>query len=233
MPCELSTCTYDNHYQTQQSSVKLLLWYLHTATWQLGWTNAICSSSFLPPTFDLGPFLPGLEPIPHQRDILVESYRFSCEGTITHWEAYTSGSGRHSIEFQVWRDLPSLLRYELVGINTFSEARPSNGRLRLQVPEGERIQARPGDFVGFSMGEGTEANPFQIQRISGYYLDYNQTERGYDGTPQELRLVRLAADGRLCFITSTSPSNFTAAPLINAVLNSEYHFFLCMYSNYK
>ncbi len=148
-------------------------------------------------------------------------YRFTCEGTITHWEAYTTGTGSHPMEFQVWREAPELLRYNLVGNNIFPTASPTNGMLRLGVPVDQQITVMPGDFVGVRTIQGNEDDPFQILTILGYYLNYNLTDRGFDSTPAQLPLGSLF--GLDCFTPSNSlPTNISITPLINAVLNSEF-----------
>ena len=35
--------------------------------------------------------------------VLVNRYVFSCNGTMSEWQAYVVGSGAHPIEFHVWR----------------------------------------------------------------------------------------------------------------------------------
>ncbi|XP_064406162.1 uncharacterized protein LOC135351153 isoform X2 [Halichondria panicea] len=145
-------------------------------------------------------------------------YRFTCEGTITHWEAYTTGTGSHPMEFQVWREA-QLLTYNLVGNNIFSTASPSNGMLRLGVPVDQQITVMPGDFVGVRTIQGNEDDPFQILTIRGYYINYNLTKRGFDSTPAQLPLgISL---GLNCFTPLNSlPTRISITPLINAVLNS-------------
>ena len=173
-------------------------------------STAICNPTTFPDFIaDFAQFLPSVELLRHPGDTLLDSYVFSCGGRITQWEAYTSGEGAHPIEFQVWRARTELLQYDLIGLNTFPNATPSNNILRLSVPEGEQINFSPGDFVGIRTMAGTEGNGFQIQTITGTIIPYNLTRLGSSETPDRLRLGA-------AFV----PDCFT--PIINAVVASKY-----------
>ena len=132
-------------------------------------STAICNPTTLPDFVDLRQFLPSIALLPHPGDTLLNTYVFECRGHITHWEAHTSGEGTvtHPIEFQVWRRTIEKLDHELIGVNTFPNATPTDNILRLSVPEGKQIDVSPGDFVGIRTTLSTEGDGFQLQTISG------------------------------------------------------------------
>ena len=184
-------------------------------------STAICNPTNFPANFRQ--FLPSVGALPHPGEILMaSSYVFSCEGCITQWEAYTSGEGAHPIEFQVWRKVPLILTYNLIGVNTFPNATPTDNFLRLSVPEGEQIDVSPGDFVGIRTTLGTEGDGFQIETMRGNIVKYSLTQRGYSETPDRLRLGNVVF-GLDCFtfglpLFGTNPTALTYIPIINAVV---------------
>ena len=147
-------------------------------------------------------------------------YRFSCTGEVTSWEAYTTGTGSHPIQFQVWREISGTRRYRLVGNNTFLAAAPMDGILRLNVPLDERFTVVSDDIVGVSVMEGNEEDPFQILTVCGTSTVYNLTDSGF--TDGVLQLGSFF--GVDCSITPSrffDASGLTMIPLINAVLDGE------------
>ena len=209
-----------------------------TVLFNTGLSTAICNPTTFP-NLDFRQFLPAVGVLPHPGDTLFVSYTFGCEGRITQWEAYTSGEGAHPIEFQVWRARTELFRYDLVGVNTFPNATPTDNILRLSVPEGEQINVSPGDFVGISTTAGTEGDGFKIQTITGTQIGpliggsigniirYNLTERGYDETPDQLLLRTLVGDPTCFTTTSTTPRTLSTTPIINAMVASKYNYLMC------
>ena len=186
-------------------------------------STAICNPTPFP-DLDFRQFLPSVGLLPHPGEILATSYVFGCEGRITQWEAYTSGEGAHPIEFQVWRARTELLQYDLIGVNSFPNTTPTDNILRLSVPEGEQINVSPGDFVGIRTMVGTEGGGFQIQTFRGNLIQYNLTDRGISETPDPLMLGILV--GLDCFTAGVIPTNLSYTPIINAVVASEYGFYI-------
>ena len=156
------------------------------------------------------------------------SHTYGCEGRITQWEAYTSGEGAHPIEFQVWRHRPPGLQYDLIGVNTFPNATPTDNMLRLSVPEGEQINVSAGDFVGIRTKAGTEGDGFKVETMRGNIFKYSLAQRGYNDTPNLLNLGGFVF-GFDCFTSGSIPTRLSYIPIINAVVSGKYFhiFFKC------
>ena len=185
-------------------------------------STAICNPATFPDFIDLRQFLPSIILLPHPGDTLLNSYVFGCRGRITQWEAHTSGKGAHQIEFQVWRPTTEKLDHDLVGVNTFPNATPTDNMLRLSVPEGEQINVSPGDFVGIRTMASTEGDGFKIQAVTGTSIQYNLTAIGYSDTPDLLQLGVL--DNPNCYSPSPRPIALGLTPIINAVVARKYSF---------
>ena len=100
--------------------------------------------------------------------VLVNRYVFSCNGTISEWQAYVIGSGAHPLEFHVWRSIADTggESFLLVRSNVFASVQPIVDLLTLVIPPEERIQVQAGDIVGIQLVRSNETEDnFQIQAL--------------------------------------------------------------------
>ena len=98
--------------------------------------------------------------------MLVNRYVFSCNGTISEWQAYVVGRGAHPLEFHVWRSISDNDTFLLVGSNVFAIVQPTGDLLAVAIPPEERIQMQAGDIVGIRSVQSNEIEDnFQIQAL--------------------------------------------------------------------
>lgn len=103
--------------------------------------------------------------------MVIPGYTFSCNTTVTQWEAQLHSRGRiqqvHRIDFQVWRPDTRQRKYFLAGSNSFSSDTRHQQDVTLTVQSDKLvvkvdnpthyISVCPGDIVGiFFQGEGIE-----------------------------------------------------------------------------
>lgn len=151
----------------------------------------------------------------------MHAHSFACTGTVIRWEAYTSGTGSHPIQFQVWRDIFGIGRFQLVGNNTFLTAAPIDGILRLNVLPDERISVIAGDIVGVTTMEGNEGDPFKILTVCGTSTRYNLTQH-FNAADGVLQLSSSVGVGCVRQVSSSSifeTNILNVIPFINAVLD--------------
>ena len=116
---------------------------------------------------------------------------------------------RHTIRFNIFRPSGDPNSYTLIGNNSLLDARPSDGRVTLDVSVVEQISVQPGDVVGVHPMSNDDDNGIEIGTAN------NTVTVWY--TPQVMWTFNLTpSDGNL-------PSSTVAAPVITAVVGKWNH----------
>ena len=173
------------------------------------------------PFFNTAPLSDSPSTLAENARVLVNQYVFSCNGTISEWQAYVIGSGAHPLEFHVWRSIPDTggESFLLVGSNVFASVQPTGDLLTLAIPPEERIQVQAGDIVGIRSVRSNETEDnFQIQALVVGRSTFYTMADGED-TPSLLTLTGLLH------------IELQLSPLINVVLGklmTSLRTFLCL-----
>ena len=151
---------------------------------------------------------------------LIPAYNFSCHGNVTLWGAYVErpwSGERYTIDFYVFRPSGSSLPncYSLIGTNSLVDARPSDGRVTLDVPVVEQISVQPGDVVGVL--------PVPNVTDSGIVIDATINTVAAWHTPVRMLVANLGDCGYQVVVGGNLPSSVLSAPIITAVVGEWNH----------
>ncbi|KAL8570787.1 hypothetical protein ACOMHN_006937 [Nucella lapillus] len=92
------------------------------------------------------------------------NYYIPADGLVTEWQFYSRNAG--SGAFQVWRrrDDLAIRKFEFRGENALNLTNNTAGTYSYLVPEGERIEVKKGDIIGFLYGEQKMGLPYTFCR---------------------------------------------------------------------